>query len=362
MIRVINISLNAAHPELPLCEATTFALAPSAVFIHGVPRRIGSWEITAVRVAATYPDGVVETRRAVESPGGVWTATIPGGAVAGRTDAGLRIYADGVDENGAAVTGYVLGFADLSVRTLSAAPVPEPGASSFEMWFFEERPENPKAGYVYAETDGTLMLYNGSAWVDFGGGGTSDYGDLDNKPSINNVTLSGNKTAAELGLATAAQGVKANSAYQKPQAGIPASDMTQAVQASLGKANTALQTAGGTTTGELTFNRNATLSFDIPMGSVKIFGSAYHSLVFRAIIDDKIVNEVRLDDIAPLASPAFTGTPTAPTPTAADNSTKVATTAFVQTAISEATPNLDYVMRVDPETGGIYYTTPDTNA
>ena len=62
------------------------------------------------------------------------------------------------------------------------------------------------------------------------------------------------------------------------------------------------------------------------------------------------------------ASPAFTGTPTAPTPTASDNSTKVATTAFVKTAVAGVTPNLDYVMRVDPETGGIYYTTPDTNA
>lgn len=41
---------------------------------------------------------------------------------------------------------------------------------------------------------------------------------------------------------------------------------------------------------------------------------------------------VRLTDLstyAPLASPALTGTPTAPTPTAGDNSTKLATTAFV---------------------------------
>jgi hypothetical protein len=37
---------------------------------------------------------------------------------------------------------------------------------------------------------------------------------------------------------------------------------------------------------------------------------------------------------APLASPALTGVPTAPTPTAGDNSTKVATTAYVVTAIS----------------------------
>lgn len=39
---------------------------------------------------------------------------------------------------------------------------------------------------------------------------------------------------------------------------------------------------------------------------------------------------------APLASPAFTGTPTAPTATAGTNTTQVATTAFVQTALPGA--------------------------
>lgn len=33
-----------------------------------------------------------------------------------------------------------------------------------------------------------------------GEGGTSNYNDLDNKPKINGVTLSGNKTSSELGL------------------------------------------------------------------------------------------------------------------------------------------------------------------
>ena len=37
-------------------------------------------------------------------------------------------------------------------------------------------------------------------WGTGGGGGTSDYNDLSNKPSINGVTLSGNKTLAELGI------------------------------------------------------------------------------------------------------------------------------------------------------------------
>lgn len=34
-----------------------------------------------------------------------------------------------------------------------------------------------------------------------GGGGTSDYTDLDNKPQINNVELTGNKSLHDLGIA-----------------------------------------------------------------------------------------------------------------------------------------------------------------
>ena len=41
--------------------------------------------------------------------------------------------------------------------------------------------------------------------------------------------------------------------------------------------------------------------------------------------------QTQLDAKAPLASPILTGAPTAPTPLAGDNSTKIATTAFVVT-------------------------------
>lgn len=40
----------------------------------------------------------------------------------------------------------------------------------------------------------------GSLNTGSGGGGTDDYNDLSNKPKINNVTLSGNKTTSDLGL------------------------------------------------------------------------------------------------------------------------------------------------------------------
>lgn len=67
-----------------------------------------------------------------------------------------------------------------------------------------------------------------------GGGGTGDYDDLTDKPSVNGVTLSGNKTAADLGLAPAG-------AYVKPSDGIPAIDLDADVQDLLGLAGTALQ-------------------------------------------------------------------------------------------------------------------------
>ena len=66
-----------------------------------------------------------------------------------------------------------------------------------------------------------------------GGSGTSDYTELKNKPQINGHTLDGNQSAADLGLGT----------YSKPASGIPKTDLASDVQASLGKADTALQTA-----------------------------------------------------------------------------------------------------------------------
>ena len=164
MIRPIDIKLNAAHPELPLVEATTFTGAPSSVFIRGVPKSVGNWSITAVSVAVTYPDNTTTARAAVESAEGVWVATIPGTATSGRTTAGFRILADGIDENGAAVTGYVLGFADFAV--LSFFPVPAPGETFFYLRYFDTMPTTAKKMDV-TTIDGALKYYNGTTWLPF---------------------------------------------------------------------------------------------------------------------------------------------------------------------------------------------------
>lgn len=125
-------------------------------------------------------------------------------------------------------------------------------------------PAGGTTGQVLAKSSNTDYA---TTWVNqSGGGGTSDYTDLTNKPSINDVTLSGNKTAAELGLATpsdiptvpvqsvnnktgavtlSASDVGAGT-YSKPSGGIPKSDLASAVQTSLGKADSALQSVPST--------------------------------------------------------------------------------------------------------------------
>lgn len=221
MIRPIDIKLNAAHPELPLVEATTFTGAPSSVFIRGVPKSVGNWSITAVNVAVTYPDNTTTTRAAVESAEGVWVATIPGTATSGRTTAGFRILADGIDENGAAVTGYVLGFADFSV--LSFAPVPAPGGTFWLLRYFDAMPTTPKKGDV-AVVGGILKYYNGTTWLPFG---IDDYAALSNKPQINNHTLTGgsSQSGADLGLLDLAGNQNYSGVVNLPNAQIIAGDV-----------------------------------------------------------------------------------------------------------------------------------------
>ena len=166
MIRPIDIRLNAAHPELPLAEAVTYTGSPSTVLIRGVPPNCGRWAITAVFVAASFPDGSTTTRAAVQSANGVWVATLPATATSGRTANGIRIMADGVDENGEAVTGYILGVADFAVASLDVTPAPEPGGTAYSLRYFDTLPDPAKKGDVI-RVNGDLKFYNGTAWQPF---------------------------------------------------------------------------------------------------------------------------------------------------------------------------------------------------
>ena len=186
MIRTIQITLNAAHPELPLIEASTYVGSPSTAFVRGVPAAIGNWKITAVRVIFHYPDESVVAAACVNSATGVWVGTIAPTATSGRIANGYQVLADGIDENGDAVTGYVLGMGDLAVYTRDMTI--DAGETVWYLHYFDTAPTTPKKGDV-ATVNGVLKLYNGTAWVAFAAGITLD--DAVTRTSANGVKSSG---------------------------------------------------------------------------------------------------------------------------------------------------------------------------
>lgn len=79
------------------------------------------------------------------------------------------------------------------------------------------------------------------------------------------------------------------------------------------------------------------------MANIPIYGTLVNETTEQTIVNANQVGmagggnaESAIGAKAPLASPAFTGEPTAPTPTTGDSSTKIATTAFVHGAVSGA--------------------------
>lgn len=168
MIRTFDICINAAHPEVKLYEAATFIGSPSTAFVRGVPPAMGEWKITAVRLAAAWPDGSIENVTATQTGDGVWTATLQGTDTSGRAENGLQILADGVDETGTAVTGYVLGIADLAVYTRDATI--DVDGQSWYVRLFDSAPTPPHKGDAYISS-GYLLIYDGAQWITIGGGG-----------------------------------------------------------------------------------------------------------------------------------------------------------------------------------------------
>ena len=66
-------------------------------------------------------------------------------------------------------------------------------------------------------------------WVPQGGGGTEDYDELENRPQIGGVTLTGNKSLHDLGAAAESDIPDVSGLYTKPASGIPASDIADGV-------------------------------------------------------------------------------------------------------------------------------------
>ena len=123
--------------------------------------------------------------------------------------------------------------------------------------------------------------------------------------------------------------------YTKPSGGIPKTDLADSVQTSLGKADTAIQsetvksvnTTAGTSGINLSLSSAGALDVTISSGSIASGNSNF-------VTGGTVYSTT--STLAPKASPAFSGTPTAPTPTSSSGQTQIANVAFVENRIIEA--------------------------
>ena len=108
-----------------------------------------------------YPDNTSTTYTASRN-GNVWVVTFNGCSITGKVANGLEILADGTDENGDAVNGYVLGVGDIYILDRDADI--EEAVSKHTMRYCEVMPETPVGGDVVIE-NGALKIYDGTQWI-----------------------------------------------------------------------------------------------------------------------------------------------------------------------------------------------------
>lgn len=133
--------------------------------------------------------------------------------------------------------------------------------------------------------------------------------------------------AAAAAAAQAAQST-ADGKYSKPTGGIPKTDLAQAVQTSLGKADTALQTVtlgSGTNNGTVKITVNGTATDNVAVKGLKSAAYTESSAYATA------AQGTKADNAMPKAGGAFTGAVTVQAPTAEMNP---ATKQYVDTAIN----------------------------
>lgn len=116
---------------------------------------------------------------------------------------------------------YVSLVADDVTHTYTRAAKPElnlpNGSRCFEM--------DSDTEYIYDRENDAWEVYVPSS----GGGGTTNYSQLSNKPSINNVELSGNKTLAALGINAGSIGFDETETYDDGSVGKEVSDVKNAI-------------------------------------------------------------------------------------------------------------------------------------
>ena len=160
MIGTIDVEICAACPEAPLYPLRAFINSPSTLRLRNVPRKIGAWVITAVHIAAHYPTDEITTAQCVQT-GGVWVGTLAGCGTAGSSTQGYTVFADGIDEHGNPVQGYVLGKGDVEI--IAADGTITPTETTHYVHLLSAASATPKDGDMYPDGNGYMIVQGGEA-------------------------------------------------------------------------------------------------------------------------------------------------------------------------------------------------------
>lgn len=133
----------------------------------GVPKKIGDWEITSVKVVMSLPDNTTKEKEAVRT-GNVWVSTIDGCDIAGKVTQGYSIVAGGLDEDGNEVSGYILGKGDVFV--IENRNDIKSLVDKISVRYLEDIPSTPAMGDLI-EYGGNLRFYDGEQWIVLATGG-----------------------------------------------------------------------------------------------------------------------------------------------------------------------------------------------
>lgn len=210
-------------------------------------------------------------------------------------------------------------------------------------------PSNPKPGQVYFNTTtNRFRVYTGTEWDEMGtGGGTVtsvDAANTDGSLTIsgNPITSSGTITVDHTNTISAVTTsgiypIKVDANGHITETGTALGNVSTTAAGLLPAFSSTNQSSTAVATNDYvwdaTTNKYSKLPATAFSDTTYTDGTAGYTLKAKQDGSGNVITTT----YAPLASPALTGTPTAPTATAGDNSTQIATTAFVTSAISGIT-------------------------
>ena len=206
-------------------------------------------------------------------------------------------------------------------------------------------PSNPKPGQVYFNTTtNRFRVYTGIEWSEMGtGGGTVtsvDAANTDGSLTIsgNPITSSGTITVNHTNTISAVTTsgiypIKVDANGHITETGTALGNVSTTAAGLLPEFSSTNQSSTAVTTNDYVWDATTNKYSKLPANAFKdttyTDGTAGYTLKAKQDSEGNQINTT----YAPLASPAFTGTPTAPKATAGDNSDQIATTSFVSEAL-----------------------------